>query len=283
MPQQMTGPGMQPRVAKHLGSLGRAPVNALTRARQHPNRHPQHDLLPVFPPMQLRQIIRAHQPHKPRADKPCLQSGNGLGRIACAQIGFDISEGRIRFTVEEEPVEAIDLPDGFRSSVAWLADLCDIWCEKFPDVAANGKPEEIEAIVLIDEIDLHLHPSLQRTLVPRLREALPRVQWIATTHSPLVLSSFDSSEIVALDRKEPDGLRRLDRQILGFTTDQIYNWLMETPATSAAMETRLREADGSDASDEEMARLLEMSPDVDESQARDRVRKLASRLDKLKS
>ncbi|MCP4686454.1 MAG: AAA family ATPase, partial [Desulfobacterales bacterium] len=205
-----------------------------------------------------------------------------LRRVFEREIGFDIMGGRIRFTVEEEPVEAIDLPDGFRSSVAWLADLCDIWCKKFPDVAGNGAPGDIEAIILIDEIDLHLHPSLQRTLVPRLREALPRVQWIATTHSPLVLSSFDSSEIVALDRGEPDGQRRLDRQILGFTTDQIYNWLMETPATSAAMEARLREADDSEASDEEIARLLEMSPDVDEAEARDRVRRLASRLDKLK-
>ena len=49
-------------------------------------------------------------------------------------------------------------------------------------------------IVLIDELDLHLHPSVERTILKRLRATFTRVQWIVSTHSPLVLSAFEQKE-----------------------------------------------------------------------------------------
>jgi hypothetical protein len=195
---------------------------------------------------------------------------------------FELRVGAPRFRVENESVTAIDLPDGFRSSVAWLADLCHAWCEENPDVAKKAKPSDIEAVVLIDEIDLHLHPSLQRTLVPALRKALPKVQWIVTTHSPLVLSCFDKNEIIALDRSEPGGVRHLDRQIMGFSVDEIIEWLMGTDATSAVMEERLAEAERSrDAVTRDIAEVLRQSRDANESEARQRLDDLASQLDQL--
>jgi hypothetical protein len=224
-------------------------------------------------------------------------------------LGFEVRDGRVVFTDKGESLEPIDLPDGFRSSIAWLVDLCAAWCEQAASTvqssipgrgipgrmvpggarretsrthASNGRPSDIEAIVLIDEIHLHLHPSLQRTLVPRLREALPRVQWVVTTHSPLVLSSFDTAEIVALDRDEPGGVRFLDRQILGFTTDQIYEWLMGTPPTSAAIEQALAGSETSgNLSDKELAELLTMSPEVSAEEAKERARVRHERLKRL--
>jgi hypothetical protein len=169
----------------------------------------------------------------------------------------------IRFSVAGDLVEAIDLPDGFRSAVAWIADLCAIWCVKAPLLAANASPADIHAIVLIDEIDLHLHPSLQRALIPRLRKAFPKVQWIVTTHSPLVLANFDANEIIALDRDRDGSIRELDRQILGFTSDQIYEWLMGTRPMGAAIEEELRKSDEGLGKDQaEMARLMRLSPDT---------------------
>ena len=128
-----------------------------------------------------------------------------LADVFAPDIKVSMYDGVAQFTVEDEPVSAVDLPDGFRSSVAWLADLCEAWCQKFPQQAVHATPAGIQALVLLDEIDLHLHPSLQRRLVPALRKALPGVQWIVTTHAPLVLSSFDRNEIIALDRSEPSG------------------------------------------------------------------------------
>jgi hypothetical protein len=208
-----------------------------------------------------------------------------LRRVFRDDLGVDVRDGRVVFISRDGPLEAVDLPDGFRSSIAWLADLCAAWCEKFPKRAAKGDPADIEALVLIDEIDLHLHPSLQRTLVPRLREALPHVQWVVTTHSPLVLSSFDTAEIVALDRDEPGGVRFLDRQILGFTTDQIYTWLMGTPPTSAAMEQELARNGTpgaySEEEEEELAELLTMSPEVSAEEAKNRAQQRRERLKRL--
>ena len=189
------------------------------------------------------------------------------------QILFSSPLSDFRFTVSNtDNVEAIDLPDGFRSAAAWIADLCSIWCEKAPDLAASAKPADIHAIVLIDEIDLHLHPSLQRALIPRLRKAFPKVQWIVTTHSPLVLANFDVNEIIALDRDSEGNIRELDRQILGFTSDEIYEWLMGTRPMGAAIEEELRKSDQGVGKDpEEMARLMRVSPDTDQEAARQQV------------
>jgi len=190
----------------------------------------------------------------------------------------------MRFAVMgKERIEALDLPDGFRSSAAWLADLCAAWCDKQEAKARNANPADIEALVLIDEIDLHLHPSLQRELVPRLRKALPKVQWVVTTHSPLVLANFDTSEIIALDRDLKGSVRRLDRQILGFSSDQIYQWLMGTPPTGEAIEEILEKNQShGEPSDDRVAELLDTSPRVSDSEARERVKKLKDTIGRLK-
>jgi len=190
----------------------------------------------------------------------------------------------IRFKVgKKDLVEAVDLPDGFRSATAWIADLCSICCEKAPTQAATANPADIQAIVLIDEIDLHLHPSLQRALVPRLRKALPKVQWVVTTHSPLVLANFDANEIIALDRDQDGNIRELDRQILGFTSDQIYEWLMGTRPMGAEMGEELRKSDeGLGEGEEEVARLMRVTPDTNGEAAKHQVTEFKEILKTLK-
>lgn len=202
------------------------------------------------------------------------------GELALAR-----QSGTMQFEVlGKDHIEALDLPDGFRSSAAWLADLCAAWCDKQPEKAKSANPKDIEAIVLIDEIDLHLHPSLQRELVPRLRKALPKVQWIVTTHSPLVLANFDVNEIIALDRDQAGNVRQLDRQILGFTSDQIYEWLMGTRPTGAAMEEEIEKADkGQGRSKKEIAEMLRVSPETDGRAAKTQVAEFREILKTLKS
>ena len=57
---------------------------------------------------------------------------------------------------------------------------------------------EMEGLVLIDEIDLYLHPTWQARFIPALRRVFPRMQFVATTHSPAVLSALAPHEVVRL-------------------------------------------------------------------------------------
>jgi len=188
--------------------------------------------------------------------------------------------GQLKFEMNGEGLDAVDLPDGFRSSLAWIADLCAVAVEKCPNAVRSGSAEKIEGIVLIDEIDLHLHPRLQRSLVPALRAALPNVQWLVTTHSPLIISSFGRQELVALDSAEPTGFRVLDREVLGFSPDEIYEWLMDTATSSVVIEQT--EA-VSDESREELTKLLDMSPTIDAEEAEARQSRRVELLANLKT
>lgn len=179
-------------------------------------------------------------------------------------VALDEPDTTLRFRMGDTRLGAVDLPDGFRSTIAWLVDLCASWHAIAPERAASGDHREIRALVVIDEIDLHLHPRLQRVLVPRLRKALPRVQWVVSTHSPLVLGCFDRREIVMLARDDAGHVtqREVDRQVAGFSTDEIYEWLMDTPPRSAAIDA-LRQPDGTFTP--EAVRLLAQSPAHDEA------------------
>ena len=58
-----------------------------------------------------------------------------------------------------------------------------------PALGGDDLLKSVPGIVLIDEIDLHLHPTWQQQIVPSMRRAFPHVQFITTTHSPQVLST----------------------------------------------------------------------------------------------
>jgi len=62
----------------------------------------------------------------------------------------------------------------------------------------------MEGLVLVDEIDLHLHPRWQRTILRQLKEVFPRLSFVVTTHNPLTLLGADAGEIVVL-RESADG------------------------------------------------------------------------------
>jgi hypothetical protein len=64
---------------------------------------------------------------------------------------------------------------------------------------------ESEGIVLIDEIELHLHPTIQQDILQRLRSTFPNIQFIITTHSPLVISNFRADENNKIIRLEQEG------------------------------------------------------------------------------
>ena len=88
------------------------------------------------------------------------------------------------------------LSDGERNLIALAGDLARRMVIANP---SSDAPREAEGLILIDEVEQHMHPAWQRRVIPALQRAFPKAQLVVTTHSPQVLSSVAASSIVRLD------------------------------------------------------------------------------------
>ena len=92
-------------------------------------------------------------------------------------------DGLINFRIDGRAVPSIGLSDGFRSVIALAGDLIWRLMQSFPDME---DPTKATGVVLVDELDIHLHPIWQRDIAAWLTEAFPRLQFIVATHSPMI-------------------------------------------------------------------------------------------------
>ena len=147
--------------------------------------------------------------------------------------------------------------------LAWLGELVG---HQLLDFGPNIKLSELEGIVLIDELDQHLHPTWQRRVVPMLRTMFPKMQFLITTHSPLVLTGFAASEIVAIGFQDGYLVQREGpKPEPGMQSgSQLYSELFETPTAGRpglvekereAMSLLARSHDLSDAERERLSAL----------------------------
>jgi hypothetical protein len=91
------------------------------------------------------------------------------------------------------------LSQGYQSMITLIADLLG---HAWWDAEAEVDPKNLSALVLIDELDLHIHPTWQVHLIGALKQVFPQTQFIVTTHSPMMLSGLEADEIVRLGRDE---------------------------------------------------------------------------------
>jgi hypothetical protein len=91
------------------------------------------------------------------------------------------------------PVEV--LSQGLTSLFGWVGVLCQRLKETLQSPTNDPLPTDSYALVLIDELDAHMHPRWQQVLVPRLKKIFPNVQFIACTHSPLIAGGLDKKEV----------------------------------------------------------------------------------------
>ncbi len=97
------------------------------------------------------------------------------------------------------------LSEGYRNTLGLIADIAYRMAELNPHVTTDTP-----GVVLIDEIDLHLHPKWQRIIVGDLKRIFPNCQFIVTTHSPFIIQSLKAEELIRLDDEmeiEKDPLR----------------------------------------------------------------------------
>ena len=146
-----------------------------------------------------------------RKDNPNYLGGHAVKAISDALTTF--LGGFKNLRVQEEPLrllvdkagEALDLTqlsDGERS---FLAMICDLGRRLALANPLLDNPLQGAGVVLIDELELHLHPKWQREVSEKLRKTFPNIQFIATTHSPFVIQTLRSGELINLDPEEFDG------------------------------------------------------------------------------
>lgn len=91
-----------------------------------------------------------------------------------------------------------ELGYGYQTTIAWVVDLAKRLFDRYPN---SQNPLTESAIVLVDEIDLHLHPEWQRKIIEFLTHQFPNTQFIVTSHSPLVVQSANKINLVLLKKK----------------------------------------------------------------------------------
>lgn len=149
-----------------------------------------------------------------------------LPDIQNIEIGKEIR--RLHFiTKSGEKVLVNQLGSGYQSLVTWVVDFAKRMFDRYPE---SPNPLAEPAIVLVDEIDLHLHPEWQRKIVAFLREKFPKTQFIVTAHSPLVIQSADDINVVVLQKNdETDDVEVYQPAITnfqGWTVEEILSDLM---------------------------------------------------------
>ncbi len=141
----------------------------------------------------------------------------GPGRY---QLTDEMSAGEYIFKHGRARVPFPALSDGYRALIGWIGDLLYHICETCP---RGKKLDENQGIVMVDEVDLHIHPEWQMQLLPRLAKYLPKIQFIVTSHSPLLVGSLEwRNVIVARQRKDGSGvLEQVEVGISKMDADQI--------------------------------------------------------------
>ena len=93
------------------------------------------------------------------------------------------------------------MSDGYKNTISLIADIAYRMATLNPQLGTSVL-ENTDGVVLIDEVDLHLHPAWQHRILSDLQEMFPKVQFIVTTHAPAVISSAKSENLVILKNYE---------------------------------------------------------------------------------
>lgn len=124
---------------------------------------------------------------------------NAITSIMSGFTDLQVKRSRMEMTLKKQGQELIvnQLSDGERNLLAMVGDLARRLAIANPDPTKNAL--EGEGIILIDEIELHLHPQWQRDIIPRLTSTFPNCQFIVTTHSPQVLSNVKKENVFVVE------------------------------------------------------------------------------------
>lgn len=139
---------------------------------------------------------------------------------------------------QQEELLAVDqLSQGEKTLLALTGDLARRLAIMNPDLS---DPLRGAGLVLIDEIELHLHPAWQRAVIPALATTFPRCQFIITTHSPQVISELEDARVFALCAGSAEPVLAVP-PTYGLESGRLLEDVMQTPARPKKVRDRLAE------------------------------------------
>ena len=132
---------------------------------------------------------------------------------------------RVLFHTHYGKVWLHELSLGYKTLIAWMVDFAKGLLDRYPD---STDPLAEPAVCLVDEIDLHLHPKFQRTIIKFLTETFPNTQFIVTAHSPLIVVAAEERPIdanIILLKREGDQTVVVNEpvDVSKWSVDQILN------------------------------------------------------------
>ena len=217
-----------------------------------------------IPGIDIRDYLR--HPHAPANTIDVLRmmaiNTNDIRNFKHLSMWEEPSYAAYREDPNEIPIYLGHLSSGTEGTLLWIRWLAlkMLHYYEFADDWAS-RP----AILLIDEIENHLHPTWQRRVIPALLEHFPGLQIFATTHSPFVVAGLKAGQVHMLKRDENGVVTAStnERDIIGWTTDEILRTFMgvDEPTDQLTIDRyqRLRELRGKESlADEEAAEMEEL-------------------------
>jgi len=146
----------------------------------------------------------------------------------CLKLIFDRKSYNFFIKINDnEPFSFNQLSDGYAAVIAIITELI------LRMEAINSKTYDVQGLVLIDEIETHLHVALQKKIMPFLCAFFPKIQFIVTTHSPFVLSSISNAVICDLETKE------VINDLSGYSYDALVESYFDTDKYSAEIKEKI--------------------------------------------
>ena len=133
-----------------------------------------------------------------------------------------------------EPLPIQKVSQGTLSILSIVGVIFHYLSLRYPDVKRDNLCKQ-QAIVFIDEIDAHLHPSWQQKLIGIMRREFPNIQFIITAHSPLIIAGCKEDEVAVMREMRSDTdksikgfyVEKIFEDFIGFTTDELYRKIFE--------------------------------------------------------
>ena len=155
---------------------------------------------------------------------------NGLNELTNNEFSFEVKTDpwKVIINYHNNEIEFDVLPDGLRSLLSWLGDLL-MRLDEIPWFDKSIPVNKQNIILLLDEIEVHLHPKWQYYILPLTRKLFPNAQIFLSTHSPFVINSIDNAKIYMLESKSGHShIRETKLSNTGHSYEYIYENILET-------------------------------------------------------